>query len=40
MTDQPTGYILFNGKPMAFWLPENVNVDDLGIEVVAGEVAV
>lgn len=30
--DQPTGYIEVDGELMAFWLPEDVDVDDLGIE--------
>lgn len=28
----PTGYIEVDGELMAFWLPENVDPDGLGIE--------
>jgi hypothetical protein len=35
MNLEPDGYILCDGKPMAFWLPENVCAEDLELEVVA-----
>lgn len=28
----PTGYIQFNDELMAFWLPENVDPDELGLD--------
>lgn len=32
MTDEPTGYILVDGELMGFWLPENLDVDELGLD--------
>lgn len=33
--DIPTGYIECDGELMAFWLPEDVSVEELDIEWVA-----
>lgn len=32
---EPVGYIECNGELMAFWLPEDVSVEELDIEWVA-----
>lgn len=33
--DEPTGYIEVDGKLMAFWLPDDVDPDDLDLNWVA-----
>lgn len=33
--ETPTGYIECDGELMAFWLPQNVSVEELDIEWVA-----
>jgi hypothetical protein len=34
MNESPTGHILVNGVPMAFWLPEGMSVEEIGLNVV------
>jgi hypothetical protein len=34
MNESPTGHILVNGVPMAFWLPEGMRVEELELNVV------
>lgn len=31
MTDEPTGFITVDGEPMAYWLPDGIRPDDIGI---------
>lgn len=30
MSEEPTGYILVNDRPMPFWLPEGMLPEDIG----------
>ena len=30
-TKEPTGYIVCNDKPMAFWLPDGMEPEDIGL---------
>ena len=30
--DPPTGYIEFDGEPMAYWLPAGVTAADIGVQ--------
>ena len=34
MNEKPTGHILVGGRPMAFWLPENVTAEELDLQTV------
>lgn len=37
MTENPTGHILVNGSPMAFWLPEGQAPEDLRLQSVSND---
>lgn len=37
MENAPTGVITVDGEPMAYWLPEGVTPEDIGLETEAIE---
>ena len=37
MDGEPSGYILVNDHPMAFWLPDGVLPEDIGVIDVPGD---
>ena len=37
MTEEPTGYILVNDRPMPFWLPTGMLPEDIGVIDVPGD---
>ncbi len=39
MENEPTGVITVDGEPMAYWLPDGVTPEDIGLETEAVEEA-